>query len=91
MSIEDVLPQTTVGQDIARRSREEGREGARVATMSLLLKRCYGPLDDLTELAHKLVATDYEQHLESVVLRVPLEQLRSVECSSIRRQACQSM
>jgi hypothetical protein len=77
----DILEQTTVGRDIARRNHEEGREEGRaegrVDSMALLLKHSYGPIDDLAELARKLVATDHEQHLEWVMNKVPLEQLRS--------------
>jgi hypothetical protein len=73
----DILEQTAVGRDIARRNHEEGREQGHVDSMALLLKHSYGPIDDLAELARKLVATDHEQHLEWVMNKVPLEQLRS--------------
>ncbi|GAA0575008.1 hypothetical protein GCM10010172_69570 [Paractinoplanes ferrugineus] len=93
----DILEQTEFGRDLARRSREAGREEGReegrevgreegrevgreegrVGTMALLLKHSYGPLDDLADLARKLVASDYEQHIEWVVNRVPLDRLRS--------------
>ncbi|GIE06250.1 hypothetical protein [Paractinoplanes durhamensis] len=70
----DVLAQTTVGQDIARRSRDEER----LENLTALLEHNYGTIDDLTELARKLVAADFEEHRKWVMDRVPLEQLRSV-------------
>lgn len=42
----DVLEQTSVGRDIARRNREE----TAIEDMSVLLKHNYGPLDDLRRL-----------------------------------------
>ena len=77
-----ILEKTEFGRDLARRSREEGREVGRdealVEFMSALLKHNYGQIEDLDELAHKLVAKNHEQHREWVMDRVPLEQLRSV-------------
>ncbi|GIF17496.1 hypothetical protein BJ973_009539 [Actinoplanes tereljensis] len=76
--MDDILEKTSVGRDIARRNREEGREEGHADSMVLLLRLNYGDIDDLQELAHKLVATNHEQHLKWVTDRVPLEQLRSV-------------
>lgn len=70
----DILEQTAFGRDLARRSRQE----ANTDTMALLLKLGYGPLDDLQELAQRLAAANYEQHVEWVTSRVPLERLRSI-------------
>jgi hypothetical protein len=86
----DILEQTAFGRDLARRSRQEGiaegraegiaegRAEGHTSAMIHLLKLYYGSLDDLQELAQRLAATNYEQHLEWVTNRVPLERLRSI-------------
>jgi predicted transposase YdaD len=86
----NILEETEFGRDLARRKleqgreegrqegRQEGRDETRRAFMSALLKHNYGPIPDLQELAHRLVADNHEQHLEWVMDCVPLERLRSI-------------
>ncbi|GIM96267.1 hypothetical protein [Paractinoplanes toevensis] len=78
----DILEGTEFARDLARRKieegRAEGRDEGRVEALAALLKHHYGAIDDLPELARKLAAVDYEQHLQWVTDRVPLEQLRAV-------------
>jgi hypothetical protein len=73
----DILEQTSVGRDIARRNREEAQREAQIEDMSVALEHSYGPIPDLRDLAHKLSTTNHRQHFAWVMDRVPLEQLRS--------------
>jgi hypothetical protein len=79
--VDDILAQTSFGRELARRMWEEGfAEGqaeSRAHAMAILLRIRYGALDDLDELARKLAAADYEQHLTWVNDGVPVEQLRA--------------
>ncbi|MCY1136887.1 hypothetical protein OWR29_02680 [Actinoplanes sp. Pm04-4] len=75
--MDNVLAQTELGREIARRSREQGLEQERVDGMRALLRARYGEFDDLDDLAHDLATSDRDGSIARIVAGATLDELRA--------------
>jgi hypothetical protein len=70
----NILEQTEVGRDIARRNREQGH----VDSMRAILRAKFGAIDDLEELARRLAQGDHEASIGRIMAGATLEELRTI-------------
>lgn len=79
--MDNVLEQTELGRDIARRGEERGEERgekrAQIEGMRVLLRAKFGEFADLGDLARRLAGRDYEGNIERIVAGATLAQLRT--------------
>jgi hypothetical protein len=73
----DVLEQSEVGREIARKNLEQGVELGLFRSMLTALRARYGELPDLEELARRLSDRDHDQNMARIIAGVSLAELRS--------------
>lgn len=73
----NILEQTETGREIARKSREEGREAGHVDLMRAALRAAYGDIADLDELAGRLADRDHSGNIGRIVAGATLDDLRA--------------
>jgi hypothetical protein len=73
----NILEQTETGREIARKSREEGREEGHVDLMRAALQAAFGDITDLDELAHRLADRDRSGNIARIIAGATLDDLRA--------------